>query len=212
MSDAGLLALLQWLSPTFPVGSYAYSQGLEWEISAGRITDGPLLYAWLSDSLQQGAARMDATLLAIALQLDSDLSRLAEYGEALASSRERHAETMEQGRAFGATVAALTGQAIAPMPYPVAVGAAARQLGLARRQVVALYLQTTVSSLIQVAVRFVPLGQTDGQRVLAALLPQIEATALAVEHARIEALGSAGLRADLASLRHETMEVRRFRT
>ncbi|MFC7703366.1 urease accessory protein UreF [Plastorhodobacter daqingensis] len=212
-AEAGAaLTLVQWLSPAFPVGGYAYSHGLEWAISAGEIGNAADLRAWLEDALRFGAGRSDAVLLAHALGEGADYPALAALAEALAPSRERLTETLDQGRAFLQVINALQGREWPEMPYPVALGAAARDLGLPPAQIVAQYLHAFASNLVQGAVRFVPLGQTEGQGVLAALHPlMLEVAAEACETA-LDELGGAALRLDLAAMRHETMEVRIFRT
>ena len=126
MTGPALLSLVQWLSPAFPVGSYAYSHGLEWAISAGDITSAEDLQRWIGTVLTEGAGRTDAILLAEALRPEADLAALSALAQALAASRERLVETLDQGRALGQTIAALTGQPLPEMPYPVALGAAAR--------------------------------------------------------------------------------------
>ena len=80
------------------------------------------------------------------------------------------------------------------------------------RQVVALYLHAFASALVQAAVRFVPLGQTEGQAVLAALHPVILQVAAKAAQVGIDQIGSGAFRSDLAAMRHETMDVRIFRT
>ena len=212
MTDGALLRLTQWLSPAFPVGSYAYSHGLEWAISAGDVTTAAQLQRWIGTVLTEGAGRTDAILLAQALRPETDLADLAALAQALAASRERLVETLDQGRALGQTIAALTGQPQPEMPYPVALGAAARGLGLPAEPVVSLYLHAFASALVQAAVRFVPLGQTEGQAVLAALHPVILQIAAEAVQADIGQIGSGAFRSDLAAMRHETMDVRIFRT
>ena len=212
MTDGALLRLTQWLSPAFPVGSYAYSHGLEWAISAGDVTTAAQLQRWIGTVLTEGAGRTDAILLAQALRPETDLADLAALAQALAASRERVVETLDQGRALGQTIAALTGQPQPEMPYPVALGAAARGLGLPAEPVVSLYLHAFASALVQAAVRFVPLGQTEGQAVLAALHPVILQIAAEAVQADIGQIGSGAFRSDLAAMRHETMDVRIFRT
>ena len=212
MTGPALLSVVQWLSPAFPVGSYAYSHGLEWAISAGDITSAEDLQRWIGTVLTEGAGRTDAILLAQALRPESDLAALSALAQALAASRERLVETLDQGRALGQTIAALTGQPLPEMPYPVALGAAARGLGLPAEPVVALYLHAFASALVQAAVRFVPLGQTEGQAVLAALHPVILQVAAEAAQAGIDQIGSGAFRSDLAAMRHETMDVRIFRT
>jgi urease accessory protein len=211
-SEAALLTLAQWLSPAFPVGAFAYSHGLEWTIATGAVHDGDSLQAWLADVIRFGTGRSDAILLARAMDDGADVEALGEWTLALAASAERERETLEQGAAFGATVATLTGEAMPPLPYPVALGVAARRLGLPARVVAGFYLQSFAGNLVSAAVRMVPLGQTEGQRVLAALRPVIGTVAAEAMAAPMEAIGSAAIGADLAAMRHETMDTRMFRT
>jgi urease accessory protein len=212
VSDADLLTLVQWLSPAFPVGGFAYSHGLEWAISEGQVTDAATLQDWLSDILTHGSGRTDAVLLTRAMDPEADLALIAATARALAASKERWTETHDQGRAFTEAVNALTGNDFVPAALPVAVGRAARALTLPPERVAALYLHAFASNLVSAAVRFVPLGQTDGQRVLAALHPLMERTAVEAAATPLDAIASSVPGADLAAMHHETQDVRIFRT
>jgi urease accessory protein len=214
-SSADLMALTQWLSPAFPVSAYAYSHGLEAAISSGAVTDAASVEAWIATVLEAGSGRTDAILLAAALAPASDLEALSDVARALASSAERWEETRAQGAAFAATHRAM-GADQPDRPYPLAVAEAARALHVPRETVVALYLQAFAGALVSVAVRFVPLGQAEGQRLLARLQPRAEAVAreaVAVPPEDvIGSLGGAAFGADLAAMEHEMQEVRLFRT
>ena len=131
---------------------------------------------------------------------------------ALATSSERLTEMMEQGRAFGAALSALTGQAQPPLPYAVAVGHATAALQVETTEVLTLWLHGLAAQLVSVAVRFVPLGQTAGQQVLADLAPLILRVAHDCASAPLSDIGTATFRADLAAMQHETLEVRIFRS
>ena len=207
-----LLALVQWLSPAFPTGAYAYSHGLEFEISAGRVASAAELSDWLAQILTYGAGIQDAILLAHALKEGADLDGLAGLARALAPSAERLQETMEQGAAFARATSALVARDLPSRPMPVAVGQAAWHLGLPKAQVVALYLNAFAANLVSVAVRFVPLGQTEGQAVLAGLHPLIQSVARQAAVAGLEDITTSTLQADLAAMGHETMTTRIFRT
>lgn len=211
MSVAARLTLAQWLSPAFPVGGFAYSQGLEWAIARDELRSAAALQGWLADLLGHGGLRGDALLLGMTLRRVLGDAALAELARALAPARERLEETEALGAAFAAAAAAI-GVRVPPLPYPVAVGHAARPLGLPVAEVAALWLQAQLTNQVQIAVRLVPLGQGCGQRVLAVLQPQLLALAGQAATAGPEALGSAAFRADLASMQHETMEVRLCRT
>ncbi len=206
--NTDLLTLTQWLSPSFPLGSFAYSHGLETAITDGVVTDADSLLIWLTDLLEFGTGAMDATLLCLAMGGD-DMEATA---CALVSSRERFEETNAQGTAFVNTVNDMTGAIHTPAPLPVAVGVAARDLSLSASEVAALYLHSFASNLISGAVRFVPLGQTDGQKVLMALHPVIERIAARAATARPADIMSAAFGGDMAAMMHETQEVRIFKT
>ncbi|MGV8986561.1 MAG: urease accessory protein UreF [Cypionkella sp.] len=208
MTSADLLTLVQWLSPAFPVGSYAYSQGLEAAITHGDVKDAATLTDWITGVLTHGSGRMDAILLAHARQ-DDGLSDLA---YAYATSAGRRTEMRDQGAAFGQVVEALTGQPQPPLPYALAVAYASRALDLPTAAILALFLQALAAQLVSAAVRFVPLGAAEGQKVLASLAPLITDLAARYASAPLSALSSATIGADLAAMRHETMEVRIFRS
>lgn len=212
MGEADLLKLSQWLSPGFPVSAYAYSHGLEAEIVEGRVTGADDVRAWVAAVLAAGAGRSDAIVMLAARRGDAPPAVLAGLARALAGSRERLEETQAQGRALAETLAGLgVGDGVA-RPYPVALGLAARGLDLPDRMVVALYLQAFAGALVSAAVRFVPLGQAEGQRVLAALHPVIEQVAQEAVVAGLDGIGTAVFGADLAAMAHEGLEVRIFRT
>jgi len=207
------LHLLAWLSPAFPIGAYAYSHGLEWAIEAGDISDEPTALAWLRDLLHHGTGRADAILVRHALQATADpvaLDSLAELALALTPARERRAETQDQGAAF-ALAAAPWGD-IRAAPYPIAFGALAGRHGIAAPLAVAAYLQAFTANLISAAVRLIPLGQTAGLRLLAALQPDTRAVATATESATLDDLGGCAFRSDIAAMRHETQYTRLFRS
>jgi urease accessory protein len=214
-----LLALFQYLSPGFPTGAFAYSHGLEWVIAAGGVEDAAGLEIWLADLIATGSGRIEAILLAAALRPDADAEALADWARALAGSGERLRETEETGAAFARAAAACGAGPARDLPLPVAVGLAAGRLGLPPALVVALHLQAFAANLAGAAVRLVPLGQSEGQAVLARLRPTImrvaaEAVAAvaAEEGLPLAALGTATFRAEMAAMHHETMEPRMFRT
>ena len=106
-----LLKLLTFLSPAFPVGAFSYSHGVECMIDSGGIRTPEALRDWLDDLLTVGSGWNDAVLLSEAHRAATAedwerLSPVAELAEALAPSRERHLESMAQGRAFLETIAA----------------------------------------------------------------------------------------------------------
>jgi len=225
-SVSALYRLMTWLSPAYPVGAFSYSSGIEWAVEAGDITDAAALRHWLAVMLTDGGGFADAVLFAHAHRAaesgdDKALRAAAELAAALAPSKERHLETTAQGNAFvEATRAAWACDALdrlkniwdGPVAYPVAVAAAAAGHGVALAPALAAYLQALAANWVSAGVRLVPLGQTDGQRVLAALEPVIAASAQRAPRVALDDLGSAAFRADLAGARHETQYTRLFRS
>ena len=207
-----ILSLVQWLSPAFPTGGFAYSHGLEQAATDGGVADAATLETWLAAILRHGTGRQDAILLAASLRPGADYDHLSDIARALAPSAERWGETLDQGTALARTVGALSGRDLPPRPLPVALGQAAADLGLLPAQVIAVYLHSFASNLVSGMVRFIPLGQTEGQAVLARLHPLIDSLAQGAAEASLDDIASAALGADLAALRHETLDVRIFKT
>jgi urease accessory protein len=225
-SLAALYRLMAWLSPAYPVGAFSYSSGIEWAVEAGDIKDAESLRRWLAVVIADGGGFCDAVFFVQAYRslADNDgtaLQRVAELAAAFAPSKERQLETTAQGAAFlAATRAAWPCAALdrlaevwnGPVAYPVAVATAAFGHGAAIEPALNAYLQAVTANLISAGVRLIPLGQNDGQRVLAALEPTVAATAQRALAASLDDVGSAAFRADLASLLHETQYTRLFRS
>lgn len=204
--------LMAWLSPSFPTGAFAYSHGLEQAIAVGQVHDRASLCDWLTTVLERGSFWNDALLFAATLQAPQDGEQMGELAEALAGSRERYLETMAQGAAFARCAAALLPKPISATALPVVVALACAEAEITVPEALPLFLHAQTANLVSVAVRLVPLGQTDGQRALQELFPifdQVSERALAMG---LEGLGSAAWGSDLAAMKHENMQTRIFRT
>ena len=226
MADADALRLFAWLSPGYPVGAYAYSHGLEAAVEAGDVTDEASLTLWLGDVCERGSLRNDLIFArhardAAAPGRFADLAAINDLALALAPSRELHLETSQQGRSFlDATLGAWPCPGLAevaralagPVAYPVALGAAAGTHGMAPGPLLSAYALAFIQNLVSAALRSAPVGQAAGTRVVAALLPRIAALGDAALGATLDHLGSACLRLDLGSFRHETQYSRIFRS
>jgi urease accessory protein len=223
---AALYRLMTWLSPSFPVGAFSYSSGIEWAVEAGDIGDANSLRDWLNSMLADGPGFCDGVLLAHAHRAASSadaagLRDIAELACAFVPSRERSLETSAQGRAFIEIARAawncdglerLISHCDGAIVYPVAVGLVSAAHAIPLAPTMHAFLHTLVSNWISAGARLVPLGQTDSQRVLALLEPIVVATGKRALQASLDDLGSATFRADLASMRHETQYTRLFRS
>jgi urease accessory protein len=217
---------MAWLSPAYPVGAFSYSGGIEWAVEAGDIKDATTLERWLAVTLGDGGGFCDAVFFvhahrAVATGDDAALRAVAELAAAFAPSKERFLETTAQGRAFlDATRAAWPCPALdallkawsGPLAYPVAVAVAAAGHAIPLEPALAAFLQAVAANFVSAGVRLIPLGQTDGLRVLAALEPILAASAKRALTCPLDEAGSAAFRADLASMRHETQYTRLFRS
>ncbi len=218
--------LLVWLSPAFPVGAFAFSHGLELAADRGWVRDRAGVEAWLGDLVEKGALRNDLILLARAWRAEktADAAALRDVNAlalALQPSAERRLETVTQGNAFMSTIAAawpcdrqaeMQAAVDGDVAYPVAVGVVAAAHGCDLSGVLLAYALAFVSNLTSAAIRLSLIGQTDGQRVIAALMPSLERQAAFAATATLDDVGSATLRSDLASLAHETQYSRLFRS
>ena len=223
---AALYRLMTWLSPSFPVGAFSYSSGIEWAVEAGDITNAASLRQWLADMLADGAGLCDGIFLAHSYRAASSndgaaLARVAELASAFVPSRERQLETTAQGRAFIEIARAAWGQEAldrmiaaceAPIVYPVAVGLVSAAHAIPLAPTVHAFLHAVTSNWISAGARLVPLGQTDSQRLLVELESVVADTAKRALAASLDDLGSATFRADLAGMRHETQYTRLFRS
>jgi urease accessory protein len=218
--------LLIWLSPSFPVGAFAYSHGLELAADRGWVHNRDSLEAWLRDLVELGSLRNDLIMLAaswraVVAQDRGALADLNALALALQPSAERRLETMTQGAAFLSTLAAawscpalvwVTSTLTAEVAYPVSVGAGAAAHGIALEGTLQGYAIAFASNLVSSAIRLSTVGQTDGQRVLAALMPTLREQAAAAVSATLDEIGGSTLRSDLASQAHETQYSRLFRS
>jgi urease accessory protein len=213
-TEHDVLVLAQWLSPAFPVGAFAYSHGLETAIQSGAIATANDLEKWVSDVLNYGSGRNDCILLRAAHGCESNvaLEGVNQTALAVSASSERVLETQLQGNAFSQMTAAIWGSDQAALCYPVAVGNASAHMQLDVDLTAALYLHAFASNLVSAAVRAVPLGQTDGQRVLAALIPLCDQIAKKTQGTTLDDLSSTAFLSDIAAMQHETLQPRIFRS
>ncbi len=227
IDQAGLYRLLAWLSPAYPIGAFSYSHGVEYAIEAGLIRDRITLIAWLQHLLAHGAAWVDAVLLreahAAAMVEDADaLDTLADLAIAWRGTAETALESSQQGGSFLTISRAAwphawleafaTRRQDRGVALPVALGVAGAAHGISIAPLIGGYLHAFAANLISAAVRIVPLGQTDGQKALAALAPLVDALVPRALEQDMARLATAAPMVDWCSMRHETQYTRLFRS
>jgi urease accessory protein len=224
----GLYRLMTWLSPSFPVGAYSYSHGIEAAVERKLVHDRASLEVWITGILTFGAGATDALLFraAHAALSEKEIAHAIELGDAWRGSAELAHESTAQGEAFLTAAykawplpviwqVRFVADAIKrPVGYAVAVGAATR--GLPLETALSAYLQAVGANLVSAGVRLIPLGQTDGQIAVAALAAVVaRAVATACDGSvddLTRRLGSAAVEVDMTSMQHETQYTRLFRT
>jgi urease accessory protein len=212
--DADVITLTQWLSPSFPIGAFAYSHGIEAAVARNWVRDGKDLEGWLRDILHLGSGRTDVIWLRLAHECAGPeaLEKLNAEALAYAPALSRRSEMERQGSAFATTVRDVWGMNLPDLVLPVAIGAACQHRKIDIELAIPLYLQTFLSNLVAAAQRLMPLGQTEGQRILAALqadcLQLIEST----RHATIDDLCNAAFLSDIAAMQHDQLEPRLFQS
>ena len=216
MTDARLIRLFSWLSPLFPTGSFAYSQGLEQAVAGGKITGESGLATWLDDLIRHGSPWNDAVFLSLACRHHADEGKTGELAElclAMASCEERLQELRDQGRSFTQAAEPWFSQAASlpeDFPLPVICGIACGRSGINAQEAISAWLNTFVSNQLQAAIRLSVLGQSGAARILAELEPSIAELASIAAIASEEYLGSCAFAAEIAAMKHETLQPRLF--
>ena len=210
-TDSKLITLMQWLSPAFPIGGFAYSHGLEWAINKGYVSNREELQKWISDLLEYGSLKNDAILINLVLQ-GSDPKEINELAMALCPANERLSETKLQGGAFCKIMGDVWSLEIDNLTLPIALALAAKNESIDQNLVVPAYLHSFCSNLISVAMRLIPIGQTDGQKTLRELSPLISDSVRAVAKSDKDDLGSACFLSDVSAMQHEYLQPRVFKT
>ena len=228
---AALYRLLAWASPTFPTGAFSYSHGLEMAAADGVVHNRTSLESWIAATVSHGSGRVDADILrdswrAATMGDDAAAAGANHRGVAYRATAELALESGQQGAAFLAAYQAAwcVDDKEEPSPpiggrgqgegqcHAAVFGAAAARAGITLADTLTAYLQTFAANLMSAGLRLGIIGQTDGQRILAALEPVV-GIAVAASIARDAAdFGAAAFAVDLASMAHETQYSRLFRS
>jgi len=216
-----LVRLLQLASPTLPVGAFSYSQGLEAAVEVGMVRDRASAEQWIGDVLLLSLARMEAPMLLrlIAAWRADDGADAERWNEAFLASRETQelrAETVQMGYSLRTLLVQL--EDAAPLAaldepsFPAAFAYAVARWKIDPHDALVAYLWSWLENQVMAALKAVPLGQTDGQRILLALGARLEAIAGEAAALDDDALGAYAPGLALLSSFHETQYSRLFRS
>lgn len=218
-----LLHAMRLACPSLPVGAYAYSQGLEYAVEAGWVHDRRSAADWVSGLLTSTLAGFDLPLLrrlyaAWSEDADGRVRTLERWVLAGRESQELRAEELDLGAAL---LRLLVDLGIASdrcldsateRGYLSAFALAATRCSLSERIMLASYCFAWLEHQTSAVTRLVPLGQTDGQRVLSACLERVEGVIEASFEIADDDLGAVAPGQAIASALHETQYTRLFRS
>lgn len=219
-----LLSLLHLASPVLPVGGFAYSQGLEWAIEDGVVCNPASAYAWIRDCLCHGMARQELVLWrschnAMMCNDHRSLSILNDRILALKETSELRLEALQMGQSLALLFPLWDDTGRLPSmvlelkwTYPAAFAALCAVAGIDESAGMTCYAWTWTENQVLAAVKHVPLGQTEGQRILRALRSDIGDAVQIAQQLTLDEIGTAMLGVAIASARHETQYSRLFRS
>ncbi|AFY60395.1 urease accessory protein UreF [Synechococcus sp. PCC 6312] len=222
MDSQALLRLLQLASPALPVGAYAYSEGLEFLIQTEQITTADALKNWITAELRIGAIRVDAAIVirAYQAQVRGDSTSIESWNHWLTAARDGEAlrqQSLQMGRSLWQLFCDLEPETQNFNPqefhhFAVAFGRVAGAWQIELGPAILGFLQSWTSNLINAGVKLIPLGQTQGQRLLLALHQPITQACAEILRLKDEQLDNCSWGLSLAVMGHETLYSRLFRS
>lgn len=224
-----LLAILQFADGFFPAGGFAHSFGLETYTQAGTIRDRAGLAAFLRAHLEGSSGPADAVAvacsarwaagddLAACLELDQRLEAMKCVPEFRAASRQMGRHTARVAAALGHDafvngLARAIDEGTSPGHHAVVFGAATGRRGADPTTAALAFLHSTTALLINAALRLLPIGQIEGQQLLAGLRPLIASLAAAAATLGPDDMWSFAPGLDIAGCRHAALDLRLFRS
>ncbi|MGG6293202.1 urease accessory protein UreF [Leptolyngbya sp. AN02str] len=216
--------LLQLASPALPIGAYTYSEGLETLVQQGHMPSAAALQAWITQELTVGAMRLEAVAMcrAYTAAIAHDTAQIIHWNHWLSALRETE-ELRNQSWQMGRSLARLLTElepdmkplleACSPqwnVAIVMAIAAAHWQIDL--EATVTAYLHSWISNLINSGVKLIPLGQTAGQRLLVQLYQPLKHLVQTILTLSDEELYACNWGWAIASMNHETLYTRLFRS
>ena len=219
-ADLGMLRLLQLCSPSFPIGAFSYSQGLEYAVEAQWVQNGHDVFTWLQQQLWNSFARLDLPgyyLAYDALASGPDLGAqilpsLSRRIRAYRETKEALEEDLQMSRAmvriFETLEVPLSGSLESEAP-PILFARACHHWQVGRQRGALGFCFSWAENQVSAAVKLVPLGQSEGQTILSRIA---EVIVEAAEAADGPIRGPVSFGAAIASARHERQYSRLFRS
>lgn len=206
--------LLQLASPTLPVGAYSYSGGLEAAVEAGVVKDAATAQAWIGDVLEFSLGRMEVLILLRLMKRPEDRKHWNEVFLASRETAELRAETLQMGFSLNKLLPELGLERLEmdEISFPAAFAHAAASWGIAPKDALVSYLWAWMENQVMAAIKAVPLGQTDGQKILFSLSSSLSVLVEKALSMTDDDLGNFAPGLAMLSSRHETQYSRLFRS
>ena len=221
-SNQSSLKLFQLISPSLPIGSFTYSQGLEWAFETGWLEDAHAMEQWLLDLMQTAVKDLELPVLMRLLDAwqEQDTDAIKHWNQYLLASRESaelKQEEINRGRAMAVILATLApyDDALKPLiasNQTSAFAYACVKWGIDKQQACSGFIWSWLENLVLAAVKIIPLGQTQGQLSLFRLSEHSEELYKQAMIVSDEEIGSSSFALAIASANHETQYTRLYRS
>ena len=194
-----------WFSSSFPIGSFAYSHGLEAMIDNKYIKDEKDILKCIDVLTNHGTLKNDF----IYIKETYEGYELNDIVLANAASKERYFETISLGKSFSKILKETWGFDLEPnLSYPICIGKAGLYFKIPFDKLITFYFQSFISNLINICVKHIPLGQKVGQDCIIETLPKIEKLIKDMKHFSMDDIGGINFVSDIHSIKHENLRTR----
>ena len=204
------LQILQiWFSSSFPIGSYAYSHGIEALIDEKKITNKNEVKEYLNALLNYGTLRNDYIFIK-SLYNGYEINELI---LASASSKERKIEMIDIGNSFRKI---LNDSWNFELPnntsYIYCLAKAGIHFNICFDDLIKFYLQSFISNLINACVKHIPMSQKDGQTLNVYFIEIIQKFLSHSKELTLNDIGTTFFIGDIYSIKHENLKTRIYLT
>jgi len=174
---SNLLYLLQLVSPSLPVGAYSYSEGIETLVSQNKIRDAASIQTWIENELTWGSIRIDTAIM-VRSYLKKDLCYWNLWLSAVRETQELKDQSHQMGYSLLRLIATLEPDLYQNLlkvlednevNFALIYGALATHWHIPIKDAILGYVHSWVNNLLSAAIKLIPLGQSEGQKILFSL-------------------------------------------
>ncbi|GEN33566.1 urease accessory protein UreF [Aneurinibacillus danicus] len=225
--DSRLLALLQLCDSNFPSGAFSHSFGLETYIQEYRVNSKATFAHWLQVYLDKQLVYVDGLACRLVYEAleQNRVNEIWQWDQMLYAQNIPR-ESREASRRMGERMVRM-GIDLFSLPllkeyeerirakrsfgHPAIVFAMiVHSLNIAKEIGILSYLYSSIAALVQNGVRGIPLGQTDGQRLLLECHPWLIKATEKIKKMDASDFGAVSPGLEIAQMHHERLHVRLF--